>query len=446
MPTSTEMLIRLSKTLALASAVIFLWSADTLLPMEQGTAYAQGSDDKEAKTRKTPAMREKVYKRLAEAQELVEAGDTSGAVTVLTELQGMRDLNAYEIAQVWSFFGYIYYSAENYPESIKAYEMVLQQPEIPIAMENTTMYTLAQLHFTQENYSDAEKFLLRWFEGAADPGPEPYILLGQLYYQQERYKDAIQPVETAIRLAKEAGREIKENWWLLLRVFYYELENYPKVIEILEILVKEHPKKEYWVQLSGMYGEMGKQRQQLFAYEAAYLQGYLESNSELVTMAQLYMQDNVPYRGATVLEKGFKEGKVEKNYKNYRLLAQAYQMAREDKLSLAPLQESAKMAEDGDLYFRLAQAYSNLDRWQDCVDAVDKALKKGDLKREDTAYVLKGMAYFNMDNLPEAQKAFEQARKDTRSRRSADQWLSYIASERQRQAELDRALAGLKRN
>jgi len=439
------MLIKLSKTLALTVAVIFLWSADTVLLTDQGSAYAQGSGDKETKTRKTPSMGAKVYERLAEAQELVEAGDTNGAVNVLTALKNSRNLNAYEIAQVWSFFGYIYYSSDNYPESIKAYEMVLQQPEIPVAMENTTMYTLAQLHFTQENYSKAEEMLVRWFDSAVDPGPEPYILLGQLYYQLERYRDAIKPVETAIRLAQESGREIKENWWLLLRVFYYELENYPKVIEILEILVKEHPKKEYWVQLSGMYGEMGKQRPQLFAYEAAYIQGYLESNSELVTMAQLFMQDNVPYKGATVLEKGFKEGKVDKNYKNYRLLAQAYQMAREDKKSLAPLQESAKLAEDGDLYFRLAQAYSNLDRWQDCVDAVDKALKKGDLKRLDTAYVLKGMAYFNMDNLPAAQKAFEQARKDERSRRSADQWLSYIASERQRQSELDRALAALKR-
>jgi len=112
------MLIKLSKALALSAAGLFLWSADALLLTDQGAAYAQASDDKEAKTRKTPAMREKVYKRLAEAQELVESGDTNGAVSVLTELKGMRDLNAYEVAQVWSFFGYIYYSAENYPESI----------------------------------------------------------------------------------------------------------------------------------------------------------------------------------------------------------------------------------------------------------------------------------------------------------------------------------------
>jgi len=444
MPTRTEILSKASKTVIVTSAVIFLWAGDALLSLGQGVSQAQESTKGEVETRKTPAMREKVYKRLAEAQEMVEAGDTAGAEATLKELQGMRDLNSYEVAQIWTFFGYIYYSAENYPASIKAYETVLQQPDIPVGMENSTMYTLAQLYFTIEDYNKAEQMLRRWFKTAADPGPEPYILLGQAYYQLERYKDAIGPVETAIDLARKSGREVKENWWLLLRVFYYELENYPKVVEILETLVRQYQKKDYWVQLSGMYGELGHQRRQLGAYEVAYLQGWLESNAELVTMAQLFMQDNYPYKGAQILEKGLKEGKVTKDYKNYRLLAQAYQMAREDKKSILPLTEAAKLAEDGDLYYRLAQAYSNLDRWQDSVEAVDMAIQKGGMKRDDSAYVLQGMAYFNMDDLQKAEKAFQNARKDERSRRVADQWLSYIVNERERQAGLDRALAALK--
>lgn len=446
MPTSTENLTKLSKMLAVAAAAVLIWSADVTLNMEQGVARAQGSEQQEVKTRKTPAMREKVYKRLAAAQEFVDANDVKSAEAELSELESMRDLNSYEVAQLWNFRGFIYYSLENYKQSIKSYETVLQQPEIPVAMENTTIYTLAQLYFTIEDYKNAERMLVTWFKTAQDPGPEPYILLGQAYYQMERYKDALGPVETAIRLAQEQGREVKENWWLLLRVFYYEMENYPKVIEILETLVRDYPpKKEYWTQLAGMYGETGKQKKQLLAYEAAYIQGWLTTNSEIVTMAQLFMQDNVAYKGAQVLEKGFKEGKVEKNYKNYRLLAQAYQMAREDKKSIEPLIESAKLSEDGELYYRLAQAYSNLDRWQDCVDSIDKAFAKGGLKREDSAHVLRGMAFFNMDNLAEAEKAFVKARKDERSQRVANQWLTYIASERHRQSELDRALAALKR-
>ena len=85
MPTSTEMLIKLSKTLALTVAVIFLWSADTVLLADQGSAYAQGSGDKETKTRKTPSMGAKVYERLAEAQVAAEAKDYVEAMWMILQ-------------------------------------------------------------------------------------------------------------------------------------------------------------------------------------------------------------------------------------------------------------------------------------------------------------------------------------------------------------------------
>jgi len=408
-------------------------------------AIAQaGQNSEEVKTRKTPATREKVYKRLSEAPALVEGGKTGEAVKVLEDVKSMRDLNSYEVAQMWNFYGFIYYSAERYKESIKSYEMVLQQADIPVAMETNTLYTLAQLYFTIEDYKNAERMLRDWFKVAQDPGPDAYVLLGQALYQQQRYKDAIVPVEKAVAMAQADGKPVKENWWLLLRVFYYELENYPKVAELLEILVREYPKKEYWTQLSGVYGELGKQRKQLLAYEIAYIQGFLDKNSELVTLAQLFMQENVPYKGAMVLEKGMKEGKVNKDYKNYRLLAQAYQVAREDKKSIPPLQAAAEMSEDGELYYRLGQAYANLDQWDEAVKAVQKGVEKGGMKRPDSAQVLMGMAYFNLEKYNEAERAFQAAARDKRSAGTANQWIAYISKERERQAELARALAALK--
>jgi len=443
--TGMNMLTRFVKAGAVLAAALLLWSANTIVPISaDGIALAQQTEKEDVKTRKTPAMREKVYKRLSEAQELVEAGDVSGAINVLDDVKGMRDLNSYEVAQMWNFYGFIYYSAERYKESIKAYETVLQQTDIPVAMETNTLYTIAQLYFTIEDYKKAEQALLNWFKVAEDPGADAYVLLGQALYQQQRYKDAIAPVEKAISMAQADGKQVKENWWLLLRVFYYELENYPKVAEFLEILVRDYPKKEYWTQLSGVYGELGKSRKQLYAYEIAYMQGFLTKSSELVTLAQLFMQENVPYKGAMILEKGMKDGIVDKDYKNYRLLAQAYQVAREDKKSIAPLTEAAKLSDDGELYYRLAQAYANLDQWNDSITAVQKALEKGGLKRPDSAQVLMGMAYFNLERYAEAERAFMAAAKDKRSSGTANQWVAYISKERERQAELARALAALK--
>ena len=93
----------------------------------------------------------------------------------------------------------------------------------------------------------------RW---CPNPPPEPYIYLATAYYQLERYDQMIEPVENAIRVANERDLEVKEQWWLLLRVPYYEQENYKKVAEILEVLVVGWPKKEYWTMLSAMYGEL----------------------------------------------------------------------------------------------------------------------------------------------------------------------------------------------
>ena len=91
-----------------------------------------------------------------------------------------------------------------------------------------------------------------WLPKAENPGPDPHIFMGQVYYQMKDYRAAIPQIEKGISIAEERGTTVKENWWQLLRYLYYELEDYPKVIEILELMVEQYPKREYWIQLAGM--------------------------------------------------------------------------------------------------------------------------------------------------------------------------------------------------
>ncbi|MCZ6762160.1 MAG: hypothetical protein O7C03_04080, partial [Gammaproteobacteria bacterium] len=143
-------------------------------------SHAQAAGErKERKTRKTPAMREKTYKKLSESRELAEADDYVGALRALDSLSRQKDLNSYELAQMYNFYGYIHFSQENYPLALKDYENVLAQPNLPLGMETSTIYTVAQLYFTQEDYVRAERQLRRWFTLAENPGPSPYVLLGQ---------------------------------------------------------------------------------------------------------------------------------------------------------------------------------------------------------------------------------------------------------------------------
>ncbi len=192
----------------------------------------------------------------------------------------MPKLSTYETAQLYSFYGFLYFNAENYAQATKAYNTVLQQPDLPPPLQQQTIRTLAQLAFVTEEYQKAINYANQYINEVG-PDPDMYVVIGTAYYQLEKYAEIIPPVEKAISIANERGTQTKEQWLLLLRVAYWETENYTKVKQILEQLVVGWPKKEYWTQLSGVYFELKDESRQLAAYEAAYDQGLLESSAEL---------------------------------------------------------------------------------------------------------------------------------------------------------------------
>ncbi len=398
------------------------------------------SEESQQETRRTGSISEKVYRKLAEAQELADAENYAAAKAVLDEVKANPTLSPYETAQLYNFYGFVYYAQDRFQDSIRAYETVIRQPDIPPGLRDQTLYTLAQLHFTTENWTKAIDLVKQWMAAAENPGPEPYILLGSAYYQTENYQAMVEPIRKAMEIARARDIDVKEQWWLLLRVAYYELDDYDEVKDILEVLVVNWPKKEYWTQLSAMYGELDNERGQLAAYLAAYDQGLLVRSNELVQMSQLLLQADVPYKAARVLEKGLEDGVVEKSSDNYRLLAQSWQLAAEDKKAIPALKTAAGLSSDGDLDHRLAQSYLNLSQYDSCIDAARDALRKGGLRRVDSANIVLGMCLFELDRYEEAKKAFRTAAKDDRSKTTANQWLQFINSEQERERQLQESL------
>ncbi len=459
---------RFTKILVSATALCGIMALATVAPAITGiSGQAHAATDKEnrkyedRKTRRTPALSEKIYKVLGKAQECADANDYACAMQVLEDGLGYKldKLNSYERAQYYNFKGFLFYSQEKYGEALKAYENVLRQENLPAAMEDTTVYTMAQLYFIKEDFNSSIRMMLRWLEYQPTPTAQPLILLGQAYYslgtregisQSEAngyFKKGIPYIQQAIDLYKAADKQPKENWYLLLRVMYFEMKENQKVVDILEILVNTWPKKEYWLQLAGMYGEMSSdakteaernilEKKQLATYETAYRQGFLEKGSELVNMSQLYMYHETPYWASVVLEKGIKAGIIEKNKKNYESLAQARINAQDMRQSLEPLRIAAEMSDDGELYKKLGQVYMQLDDYKNSAKYLGLALKKGGLKRPDSVAIYKGMSHFNMGQLDAAKKAFELAAKDKRSRKQARKWISYLSKEKHRLAQI----------
>ncbi len=406
-----------------------------------GAAVAQEEKKPDTReTRRTPALRNKVYEKLAEAQAFAEAKDMNSAAKVLDEMiekGGKNALNSYELANVYNLYAFIYYSREDYPRALGAYENVVSQPDIPLAMEINTRYTIAQLYFVQEKWREGIDALLKWFDMTETPNANAYVLLSQGYYQLKDYDKSLANVEKAISMYEEKGKVPKEQWYNLARFLYFEKNDVEATVDVLETLLKYYPKKQYWVQISHLYGEQKKETDQLAAMETAYVQDFLDKGTEQVTMAYLYLNADVPYKAAKVMDKGLKDESIEGKSKNWEIAGNSWRQAQEIEKAIPAMEEAAAKSDKGELYTRLGNIYLDGDEFNKAITAINKGLQKGGVNRPDTARLVLGMAYFNTKQYEKARKAFEAAGKDERSEEYAKQWMKYMESELERQRQLE---------
>ena len=409
------------------------------------TATAQDASKKERETRKTPALRNNIYEKLAEAQTFAEAKQYAEAEAVLNDMLDATSkkskLNRYELANVYNTYAYLRYAVEDYDGALDYYQKVIdQRPEIPLALEINTLYTVAQLYFLQENWQKGIDTLNTWMSVTDTPSTNAYVLLANGYFQLKDYDKSLSNIQIAIDREEAAGKLPKEQWYNLARFIHFDRDNFREALDILEILIMYYPKKQYWVQASHLYGEEKDEARQLALLEATYEQNLLDRSQDIVLISQLYLQAEVPFPAALAMEKGLADDIVEKESKNYELAGVAWRQAQEVTKSLPMLEAAASKSEKGELYARLGNVYLDVDKNKEAVEALKRGLDRGGVKRPDQARLALGMAYFNLGDFNAARRAFREARKDKRARTYADQWLKYIASEENRLEELAKDL------
>ena len=403
-------------------------SVVSMLPgVTLATAYAQ-----EQKTKRVPALREKVYSQLARAQKLADDGDAKAGLEALDSIQERSSsMNSYEIAMMHNFYGFIYYNENDLDKAIASFEKVVNEDAIPETLRVSTTFSLAQLAMANSDYEKVIKYLAQWDVINDKPKTDAYyVLKSQAYYQLKDYQKGIESINLAIAEADSKGEMPKENWLILQRAMYYSLNQSDKVVEVLERLVKLYNKPEYWVQLGGMYGETGAEKKQLAILEAAYQQGFMKSKSDLRQLSQVYLYNGLAFKAANVMSKAMQDGVAEKSAKNYAFVAEAMVQAKEAEKSLAYFAKAADLVTHGQYEQRIAEVSINLEKYEEAADAARKALDKGGLEFESNVYVALGMAQYNLQNFDASILAFEQAEKHKKSQRLAEQWIKYVKREK----------------
>jgi DNA integrity scanning protein DisA with diadenylate cyclase activity len=419
-----------------------------LLAFGSASAQAPRADkDDKTKTKKAQAVSKEVYERITKAQEMVDEKNYKGALKTLNSLYNPDKLSEYEQANVLNYLGFVHYNMDNVGQAIATYRKLLKIPSLEPQMAKATTFTMAQLLTVSEKYAEALTAIDQWFALEPNPAAQPYILKAQVLYNLNRYKEMIRPIETAMEVAKKRNKPVKEDWYSLLNFAYFQEENYIKVRDIQKTLLQTWPKARYWKSLAGAFTELGEDQKLIYAYDAAFTQGMLVKDTEFVTMAQLYLQAEVPYKAAKLLDEKMSAGVIAKNEKHYRLLSQAWQLSMEDEKAIPALNSAASLVTNGDLDARLANSYLNVGDYKQCAAAARTAIRKGGLKSPDNIQLSLGMCLYNLRQYSDAKSAFNAASRTPRSQKMAGQWVRVIDAdvERNRQIGLAEEAARQKR-
>ncbi len=382
--------------------------------------------------------------------------DWAEARRILTELLNQRaELKSYDRSVMWNYWGYIYFSDEDYDQAMYAYEQLLKEPEATIPLRTSSLLTLAQLNLVKENWDKGIRLILQWMDEVENITAQSYYLLASAYFQKEDYVRSRSSMEEAIRLADEEGYRPRENWYVLLAACFNELKD-RKIISaaysleqqlgIYEILVNYYPKKLYFLQLGGTYQQMDREEDYMITLKAAFDKDLLDKEGEYLALAQLLLISKNPYWAAQVLVAGQnkkvlvdnKETKKEElvpvvkdTEKNLKLLADSWRMAQEIDKAIPVLEQAAKMSKDGDTYVLLGNLYLFEDRIKDSIRAIEAGLKKPKVKSRSQAQLVLGQAHFELENFDEAKKQFRAAArdKDKRIKKTANSWIKYAENE-----------------
>lgn len=403
-----------------------------LSAMSMGLANAKDEDAERRKppTQKTEKLSPKVYEKLTAAQAALDEKKAGEALAILNELMAENKLNDYEKAQIFNFYAAVHYESGDIDATIEDYKKILKLEKIPPQIKDNALFRLAQLYFVKEDYEASIRILDVWAKTQESVSPDAHMLKAQAYYQLEDYEGSKQAALQAIREARRRKQAPRENWLALLRAAYYELDDYPSAARLLEVLIKQYPKPGYYKQLSGMYGLMENQKQQLYVMHAAYVSGMLTNEAEILNMARLYMAEDAPSPAITVMQDAMEKGLVDKDEPdNLQLLGQAMALAQEHEAQIPVLQKLAEKTGEARHYLYLGQAQIALGRWQKAAESLRKALQGDGLENRGNVKIQLGMALFNAGKLKEARRVFINAIDDPDVGDTANNWVKYVDSE-----------------
>ena len=390
----------------------------------QGVQAQYTAQQKQELINRQPGLTSKsVQRRLMRANELIAQDNRKGAIEILEKMT-QKNYRPFELGKIWQTLAYAYAQTEKYKKARHAFSMAVKQNALPYKPTLQSIFALAQLELMAENYKAAEKALSDWFSLSKEQKPDAYVFLATIQFQKGQKKKALASILKGLEIAKKP----KENWLTFAVSLLYEEGRYKEAGEMLYKLTEMNTgKKMYWTQLAGSLLNANKSMEALAVLDLALKLELLDQQGEYLNIISLFLSNGLPYEASQLMQTAMKKKVVKKDKKNLELLANALIQAKEYDKALAPLEQAAKLSNDGKLYALKARLFLEKEDFKESIRLFDLALSKG-LKKKEEGQVLveKSVALIQSGQPGKAAPLLDKALKYKDSKKMAQSWKSYI--------------------
>jgi len=375
-------------------------------------------------------LSEDVRKKIIPAQEAFNKGDWDGCLARAKEALEIST-KPYDKEMSLRFMAQALIKKQDYPAYAEVAEQLIVLETVADDERAKTYPNLARIFYTGKNFEKAEKYAKLWAQAA--PSADAYNLLVAVYYNQQNYADAVAAQEKALELDKAAGKEPTEQMLRILNTCYYKLGDKPHRAEVMEKLMRQFPKADYYSDLVQLYreGELDK-RALLNLYRLGFYKDYISRESMFVDYVEQAMDAGAPAEALNVIETAKAKGAfvvIAQTDRNGRLMATAKQQAAEDHKLIAQLDKEARAGKNGEADVKTGLAYMSFGECDKAVEAIERGLtpeRVAKVKRVDEAEMMLGICYTKLGKKDEAQKAFTAAQGDPRMAKAATLWLQVL--------------------
>ncbi len=346
-----------------------------------------------------------VYNKLEKSNRLISQKKYSQAKNILRTILDSKN----KLSQTYAYeaLGNIGLYEDKYKDTIRWYEKIITLNKLEKKAMDRIKFSLSQLYISEEQYKKSITYSLKLLKDSSIKKSSINENLALAYYYDEQYKKAISYIRTIIKTKKQ-----KESWYKMLYSAYVGTKDYKNAISTIKYMIKTYNKNEtYWMQLVSLYQNMGNRKKALATLELIYENNIVNKKKNIMYLVNILIQNGIYNKAATFIESGLKNGILEKNEKNSKLLVSCLLNAKNYK-KVIPILNTPKFLENDKYQLILGNIYYNKANYKKSIDTLKNHKFKKNTKYEGQGYILLGLSFYEIDDLKSSKKYFKMAMKN----------------------------------